>query len=416
MSNNAAKGFATAHASAISSAMPFNLTLVLLILGGWFSGRLFDRLRLPPVLGMLVFGIAFGALPLLREWPVGLVELEPFLKTFALVVILLRAGLGIRRATLNRIGRTALALAVLPCLFEGAVLTLALRFAFGFDGPLAAMGAFMLAAVSPAVVVPAMLRLAERGFGKRNEVPTLVLAGASADDVLAITLFSLFARMAQAETIVWHRSLLELPLAVLLGVLPGLAVGFGLACWFRKNAQQVRATEKTLLLLMLCLLLVQAGDLLHSAALLGIMTVGFLLLERAEPVAHELAAKLSKIWVFAEIILFVLIGMQVDPSVAWSAGPRALGVLTLGLLARSAGVWLATCRSPLSRPERLFCVLAYLPKATVQAALGGVALGLGLPGGDVLLALAVLSILFTAPLGLLAIRFGGERLLGSELP
>jgi len=336
--------------------MPFNLVLVLLILGGWFAGRIFDRLRLPAVLGMLLFGLAFGSLPSLQVWPAGLVELEPFLKTFALVVILLRAGLGIRRATLNRIGPTAIALATLPCLCEGAVLTLALRFTFGFDWPIAAMGAFMLSAVSPAVVVPAMLRLAERGLGKRNEVPTLVLAGASVDDVLAITLFSLFTRMSLAGDIVW-------------------------------------------------------GDWLHSAALLGVMTVGFFLLERAEPIAHELAAKLSKIWVFAEIVLFVLIGMQVDPAVAWNAGPRALGVLALGLLARAAGVWLATSRSRLSSRERLFCVLANLPKATVQAALGGVALGLGLPGGDILLALAVLAILVTAPLGLLAIRWTGESLL-----
>lgn len=391
--------------------MSFHLVLVCILLGGWFSGRLFGRLRLPSVLGMLLFGLAFGALPRLQEWPAALTELEPFLKTFALVVILLRAGLGIRRATLNRIGPTALALAVLPCLMEGAVLTLAIRFAFGLSWPVAAMGAFMLAAVSPAVVVPAMLRLAEQGFGKRNEVPTLVLAGASVDDVFAITLFSLFARMARSETIVWQRSLLELPLAILLGVLPGITVGLALAFWFRKRHEQLRATEKTLLLLMISLLLVQAGDWLHSAALLGVMTVGFLLLERAEPVAHELAAKLGKIWIFAEIILFVLIGMQVEPSVAWTAGPRALAVIAAGMAARSLGVWIATSRSPLDRGERLFCIFAYLPKATVQAALGGVALGMELPGGDILLALAVLSILITAPIGLIAIRSAGPKLL-----
>ncbi|MCC5850599.1 MAG: cation:proton antiporter [Verrucomicrobia bacterium] len=396
--------------------MNLNLIIVIILLGGWFSGRLFERIRLPSVLGMLGCGLLIGISLGERAWPPGLADMEPFLKTFALVVILLRAGLGIRRRTLNQIGGTALSLAVIPCLFEGAALTLALRFFFDFPWPVSALTAFMLAAVSPAVVVPAMLNLSEAGYGRRNAVPTLVLAGASVDDVLAITLFSLFTRMALSETVQWTRTLFELPLAILVGIVPGIAVGLGLSYWFRKRRQQVRATEKTLILLMVSLLLVQAGDWLHSAALLGIMAVGFLLLERAEPIAHELAAKLAKIWVFAEIILFVLIGMQVDPHVALQAGPLALAVVGIGLAARSVGVWLATSRSKLTRKERLFCVLAYFPKATVQAALGSVPLSLGIEGGETILALAVLSILITAPLGLLGIRFGGPRLLIAEKP
>jgi NhaP-type Na+/H+ or K+/H+ antiporter len=269
----------------------------------------------------------------------------------------------------------------------------------------------MLAAVSPAVVVPAMLQLSEKGYGRKNEVPTLVLAGASVDDVFAITLFSMFLGMARQPEAPWFQSLVDLPMALLLGILPGIALGWVLVRWFHKQHAQIRATEKTLILLMTSLMLVHAGDFLHSAALLGVMTVGFLLLEGAEPIAHELAAKLSKIWVFAEIILFVLIGMKVNPRQALEAGPSAALILALGLLARSAGVWLATWRSPLSTRERLFCVLAYLPKATVQAALGGVALAHGLPDGERILALAVLSILFTAPLGLIAIRVFGSRLL-----
>lgn len=395
--------------------MSLNLVMVLILLGGWFSGRLFHALRLPPVLGMLVCGLLLGLLGD-RVWPVGLVELEPFLKTFALVVILLRAGLGVRRRVLNQVGGTALALALIPFLLEAATLTLLLHGLWSFAWPVAALTACMLSAVSPAVVVPAMLDLSEKGYGERNQVPTLVLAGASVDDVAAITLFSLFSRMAVDPSASWTQSLWELPRALVLGIVPGVAVGLLLAWGFRRHRHQVRATEQTLILLMTGLLLVRAGDLLHSAALLGVMTAGFLLLERAEPVARELAAKLARIWIFAEIILFVLIGMRVDPRLALETGPAAAGLLALGLMARSLGVWLATSRSPLEQRERLFCVLAYLPKATVQAALGGVALSLGLAGGEQILALAVLSILLTAPLGLLAIRFGGPRLLRLPLP
>lgn len=390
--------------------MPLTLLLPLILLSGWFSSRLFHALRLPPVLGMLICGLALGLLGD-QVWPSALLELEPFLKSLALVVILLRAGLGLHHKVLNQVGRTALAMSILPCLLEGSVLTLLIHTFLAFSWPTAALTAFMLSAVSPAVVVPAMLNLSEQGYGRKNQVPTLVLAGASADDVLAITLFSVFSGMAVSGNVHWLSSLWELPRQLILGIIPGIAVGFGLAALFHKNHHRVRATEKTLILLMMALLLVQAGERLHSAALLGVMTVGFILLERAEPVAHELAAKLSKIWIFAEIMLFVLIGMKVNPKVALQAGFPALALLTGGLCARSIGVWIATLRSGLSRNERLFCVFAYLPKATVQAALGSVPLAMGIPGGQTILALAVLSVLFTAPLGLFAIRLFGSRLL-----
>ncbi len=394
--------------------MTLNLVLVLILLGGWFSGRLFHRLGLPSVLGMLICGLVIG-LGGDQVWPTALIELEPFLKTFALVVILLRAGLGLQRSVLHRIGRTALAMAILPCLLEAGTLILILHVLWEFDWITAALTAFMLSAVSPAVVVPAMLRLSEQGFGKKHEVPTLVLAGASVDDVLAITLFSICLRGSITSDLHWAQAVWELPLAILLGLLPGIVIGLVLVYLFRRHREQVRATEKTLILLMSGLLLVQAGDFLHSAALLGVMAVGFLLLEYAEPIAHELSTKLSKIWVFAEITLFVLIGMKVDPGLALQAGPAAAAMLLAGLLARSTGVWIATAGSELSHQERLFCICAYLPKATVQAALGSVALTHGLEHGDTILALAVLSILLTAPLGLMAIRVGGPRLLDAPL-
>jgi len=395
--------------------MSLNLLFAVILLGGWASSRLFNGCKLPSVLGMLLFGLALGAWGGDRVWPAGLVEMEPFLKNFALVVILLRAGLGLRRKVLNQVGRTALALSIIPCLFEGITLTLLLHYLWNFDWPVAGLTAFMLSAVSPAVVVPAMLKLTEQGYGQKKQVPTLVLAGASADDVFAITLFSVFTGMALNSELHWAASLVQLPRALVLGILPGIVVGLGLAALFKRNHKRVRATEKTLILLMMALLLVQAGEMIHSAALLGVMTVGFLLLEKAEPVAHELAANLAKIWIFAEILLFVLIGMKVDPRVALQAGLPAMALIAGGLAARSIGVWLATVGSGLNSKERLFCGCAYLPKATVQAALGSVPLALGIPGGETILALAVLSVLFTAPLGLFAIRIGGPRLLKVEL-
>ncbi|WFB34350.1 cation:proton antiporter [Kiritimatiellota bacterium B12222] len=393
--------------------MSLTLLFPLILLGGWLASRLFTSLKLPPVLGMLLCGILLGSLGD-KVWPAGLIEMEPFLKNFALVVILLRAGLGLRRKVLNQVGPTALAMSILPCLFEGSTLTLLLHYFLEFSWPIAGLTAFMLSAVSPAVVVPAMLNLSEKGYGQKRQVPTLVLAGASVDDVLAITFFSVFLGMASQEGIHWTSGLWELPRSLIFGILPGIVLGLALTYLFKKHHQTIRATEKTLILLMFALLLVYTGTLMHSAALLGVMTVGFLLLEKAEPVAHELAAKLAKIWIFAEIILFMLIGMKVDPKVAMQAGPEAIILITLGLMARSIGVWVATLRSTLTSKEKLFCVCAYLPKATVQAALGSVPLSKGIPGGETILALAVLSVLFTAPIGLLAIRILGPKLLDED--
>ena len=390
--------------------LPLNLVIMCVLLGGWCASRLFGWAKLPPVLGMLMFGLILGSQGELF-WPAGLRELEPFLKTFALAVILLRAGLGLKRKVLQKVGRTALQLAILPCLLEASCLFLVLQQFWGFSWQMAGVTAFLLSAVSPAVVVPSMLDLAEKGYGKEKEVPTLVLAGASLDDVLAITLFSLFLGMAIDPGIAWSSALVELPILLILGVIPGLMLGALLIFLFRRNHHSVRATEKTLILLMTALLLIEIGETLQIATLLGVMTLGILLLEYAPPIAAELALNLQKIWIVAEILLFVLIGMQVDLQVAWSAGTATAGLVIMGLLARSAGVWIATARSSLNPQERLFCVCAYLPKATVQAALGAVPLSKGLPHGETILAIAVLSVIITAPLGLFAIRHTGPVLL-----
>lgn len=342
-------------------------------------------------------------------------ELEPFLKSFALIVILLRAGLGISRKTLKKAGKTAILMAFIPCLFEGIVLTIAFHFFFNFAWSIAGLTAFMLSAVSPAVIVPSMLDLKDKGIGRKNEVPTIILAGASVDDVFAITIFTIFLSLSTGREASILRSFLFIPVSITAGIISGLILGAVLLLIFRKTHSNMRATEKLLILLAAAVLLVQVGDWLQIAALIGVMTLGFVILERSQPIAQELSLKLSKIWIFAEIILFVLIGLSVDPAVAASAGLKGVGVVSIGLIFRGLGVLAATIGSGLSFREKLFCVIAYIPKATVQAALGSVALAYGLPEGNMILALAVLAIIFTAPLGLIGIRLTAHRLLGVEI-
>ncbi len=390
--------------------MSINLTLAVILLGGWLSSRLFTKLKLPNILGMVIFGIAAGAFLKSDISPV-LWEMEPMLKSMALIVILLRAGLGLSKATLKRAGMTAVLMTFIPCLLEGGVLIFLFRSFFGFDLYTAGLTAFMIAAVSPAVIVPTMLDLKEARYGEKNEVPSIVLAGASADDVFAITFFSVFLGLAGSEGVNVGRALLSIPVSIAAGILPGILVGWLLVKSFSKHHDRIRATEKTLVLLTAAVFLLTLGDILHSAALLGIMTVGFVLLEGAEHVAHELAVKFKKIWIFAEIVLFVLIGLAVDIPTAMSAGLKGILVISIGLVFRSLGVLISTLGSRLNRKERWFCVIAYLPKATVQAALGSVALQNGIAAGQTILALAVLAILFTAPLGLIGIKFFGKRLL-----
>lgn len=390
--------------------MDLNLFIVIMLLGGWFMGKLFTKLRLPSVIGMLFWGILFSNY-YKAYIPTLINDAEPFLKSFALIVILLRAGLGISKSTLKKVGKTALLMSFIPCIFEGIALLFLLHIFFDFSYITAGLTAFMISAVSPAVIVPSMLEIKAKGIGKGKEVPTIVLAGASIDDVFAITFFSIFLSLITQGHIEISKVIYSIPLSLLLGILPGIAVGYLLIFYFKKRSKHIKSSEQTLILLTISMLLVRVGDIFHSAALLGIMTVGFIILEKASNIAHDLARKLSQIWIFAEIILFVLIGLSVDLDVAYSSGLKGIIVISLGLVARSIGVWLATSFSNLNKKERLFCIFAYLPKATVQAALGSVALKMGIAEGETILALAVLAIVFTAPMGLILIKVFTPKLL-----
>lgn len=402
--------------------MALTLAFALIILGPWLFGRGARAVRLPAILGMLVFGIAYGALSggvldLFPAMPAEIDAISGFLKTTALIVILLRAGLGIRKKVLAGVGPSAIRMALIPCLLETAAAALAFVLFFGFAPLEAVAGASILAAVSPAVVVPSMLELKDRGY---TAVPTLVLAGASVDDALAITIFTAVSAPAAAraggiEALAPGSIALSFPIAVVLGLAVGAGLGLLLAWFFSRTFRHIRATEKALLLVVLSLLVVEAGNHVPMAGLLAVMTLGFVLLERAEPVAHELAAKLAKLWVPAEILLFVLIGLAVDLPAALETGAAGLGVIVLGLVGRSLGVLISVMPDrKLGAGEKIFALVAYLPKATVQAALGAVPLALGIEGGREMLSVAVLSILVTAPLGLILIRSLGPRLLSRD--
>ena len=394
--------------------MSINIAILIILGGGWLAGKLFTRIKLPSVLGMTLLGVVISIF-LKSDIPVVIWEIAPFLKSLALIVILLRAGLGIKRSVLKQVGKTALFMSFVPCLFEGFALTFLFYIFTPFDLLTSALTGSLLSAVSPAVVVPSMLNLKDAGYGKRKEVPTLVLAGSSLDDVFAITLFTLFIGLSSGESSGITMTLLSIPLSIIGGVLSGLIIGFLLSKYFKSNQKRLKSTEMALILLTISLFLVQVGEWLHIAALLGVMTTGFVVLERAEKAAHETAKQLNGAWVFAEIILFVIIGSSVDLGVAIDAGFSGIFIIFGGLIFRSTGVFIATIGSGLNLKERLFCIIAYIPKATVQAALGSVALEKGLPFGKEILAYAVLAIIITAPLGLIGINIFGPKLLKKDV-
>lgn len=401
--------------------------IAVIVLAALIGNLVFSRVGLPGILGMVAAGMLLGPSALDLIDPEVRNLLAEF-KTVALIIILIRAGLGISKQTLNRIGGPAIRMGFVPCILEGAAVMAASYYLF--DLPLFAAGmlGFIIAAVSPAVVVPSMLELKEGGFGSKREVPTLVLAGASLDDVIAITIFGVFAGLAAGGSIDLGYLLLGVPAGVVLGALLGAVFGFLLVWLFRRF--RIRNTMKVIMFMIIAVVfydlseLPAVKDMLPIAALLGIMAMGFVILEKNSQLAHELAAKFQKVWVLAEILLFVYIGAEVRvEELSGALVGTGLLVLAVGLTARSFGVWLSLLGSGLNAGERLFSVIAYLPKATVQAAMGAVPLAMIIDGkittmtaetGQVILAIAVLAIVVTAPLGAIGIRQLGPRLLSKE--
>ena len=387
-------------------------SLALIILLGLLSGSLFEKIKLPGLLGMIIVGILIGphGFSLLSD---DILSISGDLRSIALIIILLRAGLGIKKDDIKKVGKPAIKLSFIPGLLEGFTIAfLAMKF-FDFTFIEGGILGFIIAAVSPAVIVPAMLDLMERGLGKEKNIPTLILAGASIDDVFAITIFSVFLGLYGGSKVNILGKILSIPLSIFLGIIAGLIVGWILLKVFKRY--NIPSTESMLIVLSSAILLSTFEKLISSkidiAGLLGVMAIGFIILEKMPALGKKLSDKFNLVWVFAQILLFVLVGAQVNIALALDAGFKGILIIGLGLLARSLGVILSLMGTELNPKERLFSVIAYLPKATVQAAIGAIPLSMGVESGDLILSLAVLSIVITAPLGAIAIKATREKLL-----
>ena len=391
-------------------------SLAVILLLGLPAKRMFERLKLPGLLGMLILGVLIGphGMDLLQE---SMLQISSDLRSIALIIILLRAGLGLKKEDLKSVGITALKMSCIPGLIEGLLIALASMFFLDFSFIQGGILGFIIAAVSPAVVVPSMLNLMENNIGTKKGVPTLILAGASIDDVFAITVFSAFLGLYSGSNMNIGIQLLNIPISIFMGVMAGVILGIVLIQIFKRY--NIRDIRKVLLILGVAILLNQLESILKTrlqiASLLGVMTIGFVIIEKLPNVGERLSNKFNKIWVFAEILLFVLVGAQVDVNMALKAGGVGIILIVIGLIGRSIGVLISLLGTDYNWKERLFCLIAYIPKATVQAAMGAVPLSLGVESGDIILAIAVLSILITAPLGAIGIHnLAGKLLIEKE--
>ena len=387
------------------------LSVALILLCGMGMSWICKKLKLPGLLGMLLTGIVLGpyVLNLLDE---NLLNISSELRKMALIIILMRAGLGLDISGLKKIGRPAVMMCFVPASFELlGMLVLAPRL-LGLSVLEAAILGSVLAAVSPAVVVPRMVRLMEEGYGTEKGIPQLILAGASVDDVYVIVLFTTFSGIMQGKSVL-VMSFLNIPISIILGMIIGLLAGWLLARYFEKV--HIRDTVKVLILLSISFLLVVAEDHMTTAitfsALIAVMFLGVGLQKYREVTAKRIAVKCGKMWVAAEVFLFVLVGATVNIGYLSHVGLKAVVLICGAVIFRMAGVFVCLLGTDMNGKEKLFTMMAYTPKATVQAAIGGIPLALGFACGDVVLTVAVLAIVLTAPLGAFAIDSSYKKFL-----
>lgn len=390
------------------------LSIALILVVGMAMGWICRKVKLPSLLGMLLTGIVLGpyVLNLLDD---SILSISSELRKIALIIILTRAGLGLDLTGLKKIGRPAVFMCFVPASFEMLGMILLAPKIMGVSVLEAAVMGAVLAAVSPAVVVPRMVKLMEEGYGTKQGIPQLILAGASVDDVYVIVLFSTFLGMMQGKG-VSAVSFINIPVSILLGIAIGLILGAALSLYFEKV--HIRDTAKVLIILSISFFLVVIEDTLMTpitfSALIAIMFIGIGLKKKREVVAVRLSAKYGKLWVAAEIFLFVLVGATVNITYLKNVGVKALILIAGALIFRMLGVFVCLTKTEFTGKERLFVMMAYTPKATVQAAIGGIPLSLGLACGNIVLTVAVLAIVLTAPLGAFAIDLSYKKLLLKE--
>lgn len=395
-------------------------SLSMIFLVGLAMAAICQKIKLPRIIGMLITGIVLGPYMLDFLDP-KILDISSELRKIALIIILIKAGLSLNISDLRKVGRPAILMSFLPALFEiGAFIAFAPLFLHVSILEAAIMGA-VLGAVSPAVVVPRMVELMENGWGTEKQIPQLILAGASLDDIFVIVLFSTFVGMAQGSS-AKIMDFVNIPVSILLGIAIGALFGFVLAWLFElahRRGQSIRQSLNVIIVLGSAFLLMSIEGWLEGivsvSGLLAVMAMACVVQMRCrKEVSADLSGKFGRIWLAAELMLFVLVGAAVDIRYAMDAGLTAIVLILLALVFRSVGVWICLIGTKLNRKEKLYCVIAYLPKATVQAAIGSIPLSLGLPCGNIVLTMAVLSILITAPLGAFGMDFSYRKLLKKQ--
>ena len=378
-------------------------SIAMILLLGLLIGWIFSRFKLPSLLGMVIVGIILSphALNLIDESIIGI---SAELRQIALVIILTRAGLSLNISDLKKVGRPAVLMCFVPACIE--ILGTVLLAPMLLDVTIleAAIIGSVIAAVSPAVIVPRMIRLIEEGYGKSKSIPQLILAGASVDDVFVIVVFTAFTALASTGEMSVS-SFVQIPISIVLGVVFGGSIGMLLVLFFKKF--HMRDSIKILIILSVSFLILEAENRVQGyipvSGLLAIMSMGILIKQKYNVLALRLSVKYNKLWLGAEIFLFVLVGATVNLRYVASAGVSAILLILGVLLFRMTGVAISLIKTELSKRERLFCMVAYTPKATVQAAIGAIPLSMGLECGNVVLTVAVLSILITAPFGAICV-------------
>ena len=386
-------------------------SIAMILLLGLLIGWLFNKIKLPSLLGMIVVGMILSpyALNLIDD---SIVSISSELSQIALVIILTRAGLSLDIRDLKKVGRPAVLMCFIPACVEMIGTIIFAPILLGVTILEAAIMGSVMAAVSPAVIVPRMIKLMEEGYGTKKSIPQLILAGASVDDVFVIVVFSALTSWASVGE-VSAMSFMQIPISIVLGILLGMATGLLLTVFFKKK--HMRDSVKILIILSVSFLLLEAENSLEEiipiSGLLVIMSMGIMIKQKYDILASRLSVKYNKLWLGAEVFLFVLVGATVDLKYVAVSGLAAAVLIVLALLFRMIGVALSLIRSDLNVKERVFCMVSYTPKATVQAAIGAIPLSMGLECGNIVLTVAVLAILITAPFGAICVDNLHKRLL-----
>ena len=386
-------------------------SLALIFLLGLLMGSIFDKLKLPRLMGMILTGIILSphALNLLDDSILGI---SADLRQLALVIILTRAGLSLDIKALKKVGRPAMLMCFIPACFEIISVVIIAPKLLGISTIEAAIIGAVIAAVSPAIIVPRMINLIENGIGKENSIPQLIMAGASVDDIFVIVLFSAFTSLAAGGEITLS-SFTQIPISIIMGIIIGSISGILLIVFLKKV--HIRDSIKIIIILSISFLLIELEHIMEGilpiSGLLSIMSMGIIMKQKYEVLATRLSSKYNKLWLAAEIILFVLVGATVNLGYIANLGISSLIVIFTALVFRMTGVFVCLLKTRLSTKERLFCMIAYTPKATVQAAIGSIPLSMGLECGNLVLSVAVLSILVTAPFGAIGIDKTYKKLL-----